>query len=35
MNQDELTGQTEAILFAGGEPVSLERIAQVLGVRTL
>lgn len=27
-------GQTEAILFAGGEPVSLERIAQVLGVRT-
>ncbi len=34
MNQDELTGQTEAILFAGGEPVSLERIAQVLGVRT-
>lgn len=27
-------GRTEAILFAGGEPVSLERIAQVLGVRT-
>ncbi len=27
-------GKTEAILFAGGEPVSLERIAQVLGVRT-
>lgn len=27
-------GKTEAILFAGGEPVALERIAQVLGVRT-
>ena len=27
-------GKTEAILFAGGEPVSLDRIAQVLGVRT-
>ncbi|MGI6255384.1 MAG: SMC-Scp complex subunit ScpB [Acutalibacter sp.] len=27
-------GKTEAILFAGGEPVDLERIAQVLGVRT-
>lgn len=29
-----MIGKTEAILFAGGEPVSLERIAQVLGVRT-
>ncbi len=27
-------GKTEAILFAGGEPVSLDRVAQVLGVRT-
>ena len=27
-------GKTEAILFAGGEPVALDRIAQVLGVRT-
>lgn len=27
-------GKTEAILFAGGEPVRLDRIAQVLGVRT-
>ncbi len=29
-----MIGKTEAILFAGGEPVALERIAQVLGVRT-
>ena len=34
LNQEELMGKTEAILFAGGEPVSLDRIAQVLGVRT-
>lgn len=34
MTHEELTGRAEAILFAGGEPVSLERIAQVLGVRT-
>lgn len=27
-------GQIEAILFAGGEAVALDRIAQVLGVRT-
>lgn len=27
-------GKTEAVLFAGGEPVALDRIAQVLGVRT-
>ena len=34
LNQQELMGKTEAILFAGGEPVSLDRVAQVLGVRT-
>lgn len=34
MEREELMGKTEAILFAGGEPVALERIAQVLGVRT-
>lgn len=33
MEREELIGKTEAILFAGGEPVALERIAQVLGVR--
>lgn len=27
-------GKTEAVLFASGEPVALDRIAQVLGVRT-
>ncbi len=27
-------GKAEAILFAAGEPVALDRIAQVLGVRT-
>ena len=27
-------GKTEAVLFAGGEPVALDRIAPVLGVRT-
>lgn len=34
MELKELTGKTEAILFASGEPVALDRIAQVLGVRT-
>lgn len=34
MEKDELTGKAEAILFAGGEPVALDRMAQVLGVRT-
>lgn len=34
MSIEELTGQAEAILFASGEPVALDRIAQVLGVRT-
>ena len=34
MSTEELTGQAEAILFASGEPVALDRIAQVLGVRT-
>lgn len=33
-NIEELMGKTEAILFASGEPVALDRIAQVLGVRT-
>lgn len=31
---EEMMGKVEAILFAGGEPVALNRIAQVLGVRT-
>ena len=34
MNPEELNGKIEAILFAGGEAVALERMAQVLGVRT-
>ncbi len=34
MKNNELMGKIEAILFAGGEPVALGRIAQVLGVRT-
>ena len=34
MNQDDLLGQAEAILFASGEPLQLDRIAQVLGIRT-
>ncbi len=34
MSTEELTGRAEAILFASGEPVALDRIAQVLGVRT-
>lgn len=33
-NIEELMGKTEAILFASGEPVALDRVAQVLGVRT-
>lgn len=33
-NIEELTGKAEAILFASGEPVALDRIAQVLGIRT-
>ena len=34
MDREILKGQIEAILFAAGEPVALERIAQVLGLRT-
>jgi len=34
MSIEEMTGQVEAILFASGDPMSLDRIAQVLGVRT-
>ena len=34
MDREKLKGQIEAILFAAGEPVALERIAQVLGLRT-
>lgn len=34
MKQERLLGQIEAILFAAGEPLALDRIAQVLGVRT-
>lgn len=34
MNTEDITGRVEAILFASGEPMSLERIAQVLEVRT-
>lgn len=34
MSIDDMTGKVEAILFASGEPMSLDRIAQVLGVRT-
>ena len=33
-NIEELMGKTEAILFASGEPVALDRIAHVLGIRT-
>ena len=33
-NIEELMGKTEASLFASGEPVALDRIAQVLGIRT-
>ncbi len=34
MEREEMMGKVEAILFAGGDPVALDRIAQVLGVRT-
>ena len=34
MNREELKGKIEAILFAGGDAVALDRIAQVLGLRT-
>lgn len=34
MSTEDITGQVEAILFASGEPMSLERTAQALGVRT-
>lgn len=34
MERDELTGKIEAIIFAAGEPIALDRIAQVLGIRT-
>ena len=34
MARNKWISEVEAILFAAGEPVSLERIAQVLGVRT-
>lgn len=34
MSIEDMTGRVEAILFASGEPMSLDRIAQVLGVRT-
>lgn len=33
-NIEELMGKTEAVLFASGEPIALQRVAQVLGVRT-
>ena len=33
MDREELKGKMEAILFAGGDAVALERIAQVLGTR--
>lgn len=32
MNKEELQGKMEAIIFAGGDPVSIDRIAQVLGI---
>lgn len=34
MKQEILLGRIEAILFAAGEPLPLDRIAQVLGMRT-
>lgn len=34
MNREVLQGKVEAILFAAGEPLALDRIAQVLGTRT-
>lgn len=32
MNKEELQGKMEAIIFAGGDPVSIDRIAQVLDI---
>lgn len=32
MNQEELVGTVEAIIFASGDPIAIDRIAQVLGV---
>ena len=34
MSTEDITGRAEAILFASGEPMALDRIAQALGVRT-
>lgn len=34
MDREGLKGNLEAVLFASGEPVALNRIAQVLGIRT-
>lgn len=34
MEREELMGKTEAVLFASGEPMALDRVAQALGVRT-
>lgn len=34
MEREEAMGRVEAILFAAGEPVALDRIAQVIGMRT-
>ncbi len=34
MDREELMGKVEAILFAAGEPLPLDRVAQVLGIRT-
>lgn len=34
MKQEILLGKIEAILFSAGEPLALDRIAQVLGLRT-
>lgn len=34
MSAVDITGQVEAILFASGEPMALDRIAQALGIRT-
>ncbi len=34
MSTEDITGRVEAILFASGEPMALDRIAQALGVRT-
>lgn len=34
MSAVDITGQVEAILFASGEPMALDRVAQALGIRT-